>query len=1130
MSSSNSKIYAKKRSPGRILVSILKPRETTTVKSECLSNSSSPSNTPEPKDLSTLRQETEKNINLKSNSSPCDRTKKFNNSIGIPLNNVIPNNGNTISGNTLPLLKTENTSPILTEISSDYTINNNVATFSEIALTSHSSVGNYLNGVSQRSNYSPESNLPLLILTNASQNSIKNLSNNIIYTSDSSKNISSPGIFKTTLLNPYEASPNSEIFRNNSYNNSEDNLTSAFQTATGNSANNDVCNKVVNSSIKDSPLLILKTSSETPTADFSKSVVVNYANVSENNVPFVIFPNSSRNLIGDQGKNTIYNTHVETKSESSQLSSTNSSQNAKQIFANNVILQNNVLNHSEIYPDLLTLTGNSHLVENSSKNIIITDSTINSKSNLPLLILTNTNPISVANCSNRANFNNVYQTEDSSCHLSSASISASSTTTPSNCAFTNTNVSDIQNSISSSFISSLQTSVANSSSAICNSGFNSEMNSSQLLFTPQTSCEYSSSNVTYKNNDTCSLKNNPDLHSSESTSRCSIGTSSDNGDFKNIFTVSGNNSSPPPLISATTNSVYLSSNAISGGNNINNTIYNTKSNSHALSCSSDGISSNGVKYDNSIIPESQENTYVPKLMNTSEVLTGIFSNNIPNNASSQISIIKSPNGITRNVSNSVTSNVVNLPRSSTISTSQNSVKKNSDDVVLLIPMDLFAKIKSNKIINKSDNLPKIKTENISSSLTNTKKISDFGYKTKSNPKFFNIKTPHTPNNRPNSSTSNKITNVSEKMIETNKVSDPVRIETGNISNNFQTITDSVLTNIEEDAIAYSFHNTAENTTASFDVKMDNMPIPVIKLEDLSEVLDLAVDTGNIPTSVGASPLSPISLNNFDYKVKKTNDLTCDVGLKQNQQSFIIQQDPSMSDILSPLYKYLKGNKCLICGFISKSKEPWRIRKHLASHLKIKCFKCDKCDKRFATPGNLSIHKTVHSDGCTLPCNKCGLKFKSKSKLSIHKRKHSTPKSYTCTFCNSQYNCSNSLKEHLRVHTGEKPYACSTCYKTFRTRGMYKSHVLTHNEDKLYTCEICNKGYNNRSLLADHMNCHKRTPQYKCDICEKVFNFKSNLAQHMLVHNNKRRHVCDICGMKFKFPHHLRKHALTHESS
>lgn len=77
-----------------------------------------------------------------------------------------------------------------------------------------------------------------------------------------------------------------------------------------------------------------------------------------------------------------------------------------------------------------------------------------------------------------------------------------------------------------------------------------------------------------------------------------------------------------------------------------------------------------------------------------------------------------------------------------------------------------------------------------------------------------------------------------------------------------------------------------------------------------------------------------------------------------------------------------------CGKVYKTR--FNLRRHInSSHLRIKSFICDQCNKHFVSKQNLKEHHFIHTGEKPFPCDEpgCVKSFRQVSQLSIHKRIH-----------------------------------------------------------------------------------------------------------------------------------------------
>ncbi|CAH2064789.1 unnamed protein product, partial [Iphiclides podalirius] len=153
------------------------------------------------------------------------------------------------------------------------------------------------------------------------------------------------------------------------------------------------------------------------------------------------------------------------------------------------------------------------------------------------------------------------------------------------------------------------------------------------------------------------------------------------------------------------------------------------------------------------------------------------------------------------------------------------------------------------------------------------------------------------------------------------------------------------------------------------------------------------------------------------------------------------------------------------------------------------FRCDTCDKIFATEKACLIHQRVH----TQP--RIRDRPKEPREKNVVKRYYNS-KNIVCEVCGKRYASNAALRYHQRVHTGERPYHCSECPKTFTMPLFLQIHMRTHTGERPYECPHCPKAFSNKAALLRHDRVHTGIKPYVCPQCGKTFTQSNSMKLHV----------------------------------
>ncbi|KAG1683392.1 Zinc finger protein 33B [Nymphon striatum] len=189
--------------------------------------------------------------------------------------------------------------------------------------------------------------------------------------------------------------------------------------------------------------------------------------------------------------------------------------------------------------------------------------------------------------------------------------------------------------------------------------------------------------------------------------------------------------------------------------------------------------------------------------------------------------------------------------------------------------------------------------------------------------------------------------------------------------------------------------------------------------------------------------------------------------------------------------------------------------------------CARCNLRFATKANLTVHMRRHTGERPFTCDMCHSTFTTRGNLKRHTITHSGVKPFQCTECNKCFTEKKTLKVHMRKHTGERPFKCTVCDLSFAQVGILQSHMDRHTNARDYLCDLCGKTFRQKSQLRLHQLRHDGAKKFSCTDCDMKFITKGDMERHIRRHTGEKPFMCDLCDKSFTRQQSLNEHKNRH---
>ena len=337
-----------------------------------------------------------------------------------------------------------------------------------------------------------------------------------------------------------------------------------------------------------------------------------------------------------------------------------------------------------------------------------------------------------------------------------------------------------------------------------------------------------------------------------------------------------------------------------------------------------------------------------------------------------------------------------------------------------------------------------------------------------------------------------------------------------------------------------------NDSIAIEEQITNESISQEQHQQISIKKEFEIDEHPI-SEINIQSVSSIPIQNVPFKDKSLEPtikletfqehISSDLIEKSKCDSCNLEFEDSKSLEVHQCQEIEQDHKCNFCekDFPTETS----LNRHVVSHYSkpAKNLKCDKCDKTFRLPHNLTNHnKWIHET--VKPRSRKRSKFNSYKRLKKHmlkvKKKSRISKekdtnTHTVTDTNLKNDATPPTPENDKPKENNR---CEECSITFALKESYDLHMQSfHNDVKDAKDGLTISDQQGPTkLITECQNGETKKKKYHCKKCDKTFSKKLTLQMHVkCVHDKVKNHKCDKCNKAFGYRMHLKRHSFLHKT-